>query len=138
MLPLSRWSFKPLLSEWQFTSTVLVVPKVSYIIAATKYPASAAFASTIASDASGDLVTLSNFFDHHTIGETLPFPSINTMNPPCEAPVDRFACDASLYTLTFHKSGFPRSRNTSFKPVLLTLSTVLFAVNIHLMVGDFP
>ena len=84
-------------------------PKISFVIKATKWPASADCARAIVSDLIGLSATLFNFFDFYVIGTALLLPHRNTIWAPWDAPLGKLALVASLYTITFRYSGFPRS-----------------------------
>ena len=78
--PLSSLNVLPVIC-YLFSRTLGAVfnPEISFIIKATKWPASADSARAIVSDAIELLVTLSNFFNSHVIGTALLLPHRNTI-----------------------------------------------------------
>ena len=85
-------------------------------------------------EACADLVTLSNFCECYTIGETLPIPSINAINPPLRG--SSYFISMWSVTISFDLPQIWIGK-TSLKLVLFTSSTVLCAASMHLAVGAF-
>ena len=77
-----KCSSSHLLSVLQNTLGTVFNPKISFVIKATKWLASADSARAIVSDAIRLLVTLSNFFYFHVIGTALLLPHRNTIWAP--------------------------------------------------------
>lgn len=73
-------------------------------------------------------------FERHAIGETLPIPSINAINPPLRGST-RFI---SMWSVTIY-SDLPQIwiGRTSLKLILFPSSTVFLAASKHLAVGAF-
>ena len=88
---LLRGSFKDLLSLKHVIDGSSCKLKISFNIFDVTQPTSAASAETEASEARGDLVILSNFFEHQSTSATSLFPVTKTNQPPCEPPLGRLA-----------------------------------------------
>ena len=73
---------RDLLSVFQNTLGAVFNAKISFVIKATKWSASADSARAIVSDAIEILVTFSNFFEFHVIGTALLLPQRNTIWVP--------------------------------------------------------
>ena len=79
-------------------------PKISFVIKATKWPASGDSARAIVSDAIRLLVTLSNFFNFHEIATALLLPHRSTIWAPWDAPLGKLAWIIFSYTITLFAS----------------------------------